>query len=206
MAAPKHKTKADREAYLSELSICYRKGWSGPRMAEKFGKSTRMIRADCRLLDQRFLENQVSNVAHRRATEVAKIDLVEGEAWNAWDKSREDAEVRTQKMRKAEAGAQGMPVEATIRTEAQAGDPAYLRLVLESIRDRRKVQGTDRPERSSTDDYSGMTDDEIDARIVNLERLEALERGEAGPAGTPAPPPADEGRPDPPGPGASPTA
>ena len=182
MAAPKHKTKADREAYLAELSICYRKGWSNVRMSERFGIATRNIQRDCRILDQRFLDAQVSNVGRRRSMEVAKIDLAEADAWDAWDKSKEDAEVRTLRMRKAEAGAQGQPVDSTIRTEGQSGDPAYLRLVLECIRDRRKLQGTDRPERHDFRDFTDWTDEEIDQEI---DRLERLERGEGAPAGTP---------------------
>ena len=200
MAAPKFKTKADRENYLTELSICYRKGWAPTRMSERFGIALRNIHRDCRILDRRYLEAQVENVSHRRAAEVAKIALVEQEAWGAWDKSKEDAEVRTQRMRKAEAGAQGMPVEATIRTEGQSGDPAYLRLVLESTRERRKVLGTDRPERHDIRDVTNLTDDELDEEIARLERPE---RGEGAPPGTPAgedqPPAATPGG-DPPGP------
>ena len=178
---PKHKTVADREAYRAELSICYRKGWFVHRMMEKFSKSRRQIQRDCRLLDQRCLDAQVKNVSIRRAQEVAKIGLVETEAWTAWDRSKEAAETRTQKMRKAEPGGAGSPIEATIKTEDQSGDATYLRLVLEATRERRKVLGTDSPDRSSTDDYSGLSDEEIDERIARIDRLEAAERGEAVP-------------------------
>ncbi len=184
MAAPKNKTRDQREEQLARISELHAKCWPAYKIAENLRISRQTVQRDLAIIRQRYLEAQISNVATRRAMEVARINLAEKEAWAGWDASKEDAEVRTQKIRKGEPGAEGMPVGATIRSEGRCGNPAYLRLVLECIRDRRKLQGTDRPERSSTDDYSGMTDDEIDARIAHLDRLEALERGETGPEGS----------------------
>lgn len=169
MAAPKWKTKDQKEEYLARLSELNLKRWTQARMAQELGVSTRQIKRDLKIIRQRWQETQVANVGTRCAREIAKIDLVEREAWDAWDKSKQDAETRTERIRKGKASGPGNSVEVSIRTEGQAGDATYLKTVLDCIERRCKLLGLDAPEKHIYDiqDLQDLTDEDL-AEIVRL--------------------------------------
>ena len=145
------------------------------------------------------MATQIGSVGERRRQELQTIHLVEKESWTAWDRSKQDAEVKTLKLKKAEAGAQGQPVEQSVRTEGQAGDATYLKTVLDCSRERRKLVGTDAPERHIFD-FGDLTDEELDAELIRLEAEadEGTSPGDPGPApGEATPPDGPEPEPDP---------
>lgn len=168
-------------------------------MAQELGVSTRQVRRDLALIRLRWLNTQIESIAERRRQEMHTVALVEKESWEAWDRSKENAETRTQKAKKAEPGGHGSPVELSIRTEGQTGDATYLRTVLDCSRERRKLLGTDAPEKHIID-LTNLTDEELIAERERL--LSELQT----PFGTGSPPPGSgEGTPPPAdGPGPTP--
>lgn len=179
---PKWKTKDQKEEYLTRLAELNLKRWSQVRMARDLGVSRRQIIRDIKIIRRRWLDTQIDSIGERRRQELHAVALVEKEAWGAWDKSKEDAETRTQKAKKAEAGGQGNPIELSIRTEGKTGDAIYLKTVLECSRERRKLLGTDAPEQINVD-LTNHTTEELVAERERLRRELQI------PPGTGSPPP-----------------
>lgn len=179
MSTPKNKTKAQREEQLTRISELHLKRWPAYRIAQELGLSRQTVQRDLAIIRKRYQEAQIDNLHLRRARELAKINLVDREAWSAWDRSKEDAETWTQKIKKA--GGPGNPVEVSIRTKGQAGDATYLKTVLECIRHRCGLLGLYAPTRHILG-LQDMTDEELDAELA---RLKAEDRAEGAPSAHP---------------------
>lgn len=83
---------------------------------------------------------RVYNINESKARELAKIDRLELEYWNAWRRSQEDAVVNTK-------GTTSTGSIDTTRTEGQAGDPRFLDGIMKCIDRRCAILGVDAPKK-----------------------------------------------------------
>jgi len=104
------------------------------------------VSRDLKALQKQWLASALIDFDEAKARELAKIDRLEREYWEAWQNSCEDAETVKQKGKPGEETGQvtTSTVERTVK--GQAGDPRFLVGVQWCIERRCKVLGIDVPE------------------------------------------------------------
>lgn len=135
-----------------EVAKLYLTGWRQPAIADHLGVNQAQISRDLAVIRRAWMKSAVMDFNEQRSQELAKIDALEAEYWEAWRRSQEDAEVRTTKARSASIPADekktNLPasdLEATTRIEGQAGDPRFLAGVQWCIERRCALLGLDQP-------------------------------------------------------------
>lgn len=113
------------------------------------------VRQDLRAIRKEWLLSALTDYGNRQAQELAKVDEVERQSWDAWTCSREVHYVK---------GPDGDWV-----AKQPPGDPRFLEMVLNCIKRRCEILGVDAPRRAvilhqTTDDIKGLTD----AQLVKL--------------------------------------
>ena len=146
LAAPK-RTKFEREKDLLAISSMYLQGITQAEIGQRLGVSQPQISYDLRVLRKRWLQSSIVNINEVKAKELARVDHLEREYWEAWEKSKSPIKTKGQKK------VDGEVVESTVQGETGTGDPRYLSGVQWCINKRCEVLGLDAP--SKTDITSG---------------------------------------------------
>jgi len=133
----------DITARRREVGRLYLQGWTQPEIAEEFEVSQPTISRDLAALREEWLQSALVDFNEARSKELAKIDALELEYWEAWHRSIQDAERETKKA--IAVGDKEVKREATKTTEGQAGDPRFLSGVQWCINKRCEILGLDAP-------------------------------------------------------------
>ncbi len=141
------------------IADLYLQGWLQADIAAEIEMSQSTVSRDIAAIQAAWLESSLVDFNEARAQELAKIDRLEREYWDAWERSCEDAEMLTQRTRGKVQQRQGergefiseQPAEATKTTRGQAGDPRFLAGIQWCIERRCKLLGLDQPERVQVD-------------------------------------------------------
>jgi hypothetical protein len=137
------------EARRVEVARRYLRGEMQSEIAASFGVSQVQISYDLKAIRAAWLQSAIRDFDAARAEELAKIDHVESEYWQAWDRSKKDKETENLEgdgtidlqTRKPKV------TKVTKRKEGQSGNPAYLQGILTCIERRCKILGLDAPTR-----------------------------------------------------------
>ena len=128
--------KADeRRGEVARLSL---QGWSQSAMAKHFGVVESTISRDLVIVRQRWKQSAVRDFDLAKSVEIAKIDLVEKEYWEAWNRSKTIKETTTIEETDSEKGGRTI-----VKREVIFGTAAYLEGVRGCIGDRCKLLGFD---------------------------------------------------------------
>lgn len=120
----------------------YIRGETQWEIARAFEVDQGTISRDLDAIRKLWIEEAVRDMDEIKAKELAKIDTVEAEAWKAWTKSQENAEVMRAKRRGIGSGSEERVTSETEKvTKGQAGDPRYLELVLKCVEKRCQILG-----------------------------------------------------------------
>lgn len=90
--------EVSREQRRSTVAGLYLAGHSQLDIALKMGMSIGTVAADLAHVRQEWLASAVRDFDQKKAEELAKIDRLESEAWAAWNRSREDAQTKRDKV------------------------------------------------------------------------------------------------------------
>lgn len=140
MAAPKTKTRTEREEHLSKVADFYCKGWRQCNIAQELGVDPSQISYDLRILRGRWERASTHKIDRYKAQELAKIDHLEREYWDAWKRSKQ-AGLKISKKREVN----GRMVTDTQQAENPPGNPRFLDGVQWCIERRCKILGIDAP-------------------------------------------------------------
>ena len=135
-----HRTPDEREADLEVVARRYLMGESQGKIAIDLKMSQQTISLDLKLIRSRWLESSVRDFDAAKSIELAKIDLVEAEFWQQWEKSKELKRTRKQEDGLTE---RGEIIKTTVVEEQRCGHPAYLNGVMTCIERRCKLLGLD---------------------------------------------------------------
>ena len=149
------------------MADLYLKGWIQADIAEEIGMSQQTVSNDIKALQQDWLNSALVDFNEAKSQELAKIDRLEREYWQAWERSCEDAETVTEKARASRGAEKPDSVEKTKQAKGQAGDPRFLNGIQWCIERRCKILGIDAPKRIeamlSKRKPEEFTDDELAA-------------------------------------------
>ena len=143
MARVKNKTKVERENQIHEVAQRYLARQTLAEVADAIGISPQQVSYDLKVLRGRWAEAANSCFNERKAEELARIDRLENEYWDAWRGSLEEFTSTTKQAETANGSTQKQ--RATIKTEARNGDPRYLSGVQWCIQKRTEILGLDAP-------------------------------------------------------------
>lgn len=109
------------------------------------------ISRDLKAIQAEWMAQAVLDRGEWTARELAKIDEVERNAWVAWAKSQENAEVLRAKLR-------GGTSETEKVSKGQAGDPRHLEIVLKCVTKRCELLGLPYIPEAASNDGGGLDD------------------------------------------------
>ncbi len=187
-AAPKS-SRAVRQAHLARVATLYCQGVPNGQIAELTDRTASAITYDVNALLKKWQAEQIEGIDKIKVEQLAKIDVVEADAWDAWKQSRGVHVKRTRKTKSTELTQAArddaeefrikIPVEEVERTrqkEKLAGDPRFLAIVLDCIKRRCDILGLDAPKQIDGDityhfDFSQVPDDTLSDFSGRLEGL-----------------------------------
>jgi hypothetical protein len=144
------RSKAQRESDLLFIERLWLRKKTHAQIAEELNKvrpytlSRQQVAFDCKKLLDRWRKDSAEMIAAAKTRELTGLDEQERELWEAWEKSKLDAERKTVEQTDGD-GEGGKRNRASVTKEGQCGDAVYQRLILD-IRDRRaKLLGLDEP-------------------------------------------------------------
>ena len=126
-------------ARRERVASLYLQGWTQASIGKECGVVQQQISFDLQAIRALWRESLLRNFDEARAQELAKIDVVELEYWQAWARSQQPAE--TTDTARDSAGKS----KASVRRVGQAGNPRFLEGVVKCIERRCALLGIDAP-------------------------------------------------------------
>lgn len=125
------------------IADLYLQGWIQVDIAAEVGMSQSTVSRDIKALHGAWLASALLDFNEAKARELAKIDRLEREYWDAWQRSKLDAETETVKGK----GTGDTPEhkEKTMQRKGQTGDASFLKGVQWCIEQRCKILGVEAP-------------------------------------------------------------
>lgn len=166
--AKKTSMKDYRQAQIIRMDIIsrlYKRGYSYREIrAEVMARldlqsySLRTVKKDVERLLAEWREARIDNTDYALQLELERIDDLIKEAWEAWDKSKQDYEKRRAKQtgvptppdadsRDSSGSITTLKMEQTVENVNLCGDPRYLELIHKLLIERRKLLGLYSPEK-----------------------------------------------------------
>lgn len=144
-------------------------------IARAFEVGEATVCRDLKAIHAEWLKDAVRDLDVVKSRELARIDECEREAWGAWKRSQEDAQLLRARMRAGNAETEKV-------TRGQAGDPRFLQIVLSCVERRCKILGMDK--KADGDDHpADLTHEQRVNRVRELAariHARAAGRGDAG--------------------------
>jgi hypothetical protein len=176
------RTPFERERDRSEIARLYLTRMPQAKIAELVHLSPGQVNADLAAVRKEWLKARVRNFDADLNRELARIDALEVEYWEAWRGSKLPRKQETTQQRQAETVA----LVVTVRSDEHEGNPQFLAGVQWCIDRRIKLLGIDAPLKIAPTNpegdkpYESLTDAERTDRLVEiLERARARRDGSA---------------------------
>ena len=137
----------------------WRKNWSYPEIRKEVMRrldlstySLRTVHNDVQRILKEWKSARIDDTDTKVTAELARLDLVIREAWEMWEKSKEDHHERRQRQsgvpKTDDKGIQvGMTTLRAMMSDAEkrgCGDPRYLDIILKALQQRCKLLGLDK--------------------------------------------------------------
>lgn len=150
---------SQRRHQVAEL---YLQGWSQSAIAGQVNADQSTINRDIKAIQKEWRASSVRNFDAARELEIRKIDLLEREAWAAWERSKKPSQA-------AVVTGEG-PSQKTRKTmKNQVGDPRFLDQVNKCIAQRRTLLGLDAPLQVA--DVTPLPAESAEQRHVRLQQI-----------------------------------
>lgn len=122
----------------TQVAKMYLKGRMKKDIAAHFGLSNASITKDIKAIHTEWKEDRLSDFDDMMQKELMRLDLVENQAWIAWEKSIEDTH---QKSIKQTTGDLGERTEKAQKELTMLGNPRYLDIMLKCSQQRSELLG-----------------------------------------------------------------
>lgn len=166
MAAPK-RTKTERIRDRSVISELLLKGWTQAAIGQYLEISQSQVSRELRRIKEDWKKESNRDFDLSVEQELKRLELIERTYWQAWDKSLQPKESTSSEKK-------GSEVKVGKRTEQRAGNPAYLKGVMECIDRRCKLLGLDAPVKSEITSEIAISQVQEDYHAMDPEELSRL--------------------------------
>jgi predicted transcriptional regulator len=123
--------KVDRQKIAALLV----RGWSQKQIADELSMTQAMVCRDVKALRAEWIEETKIDMSEALATELARIDNIEREAWEAWEESKKPAKVESQSV------TEGQAQKVSVRRQHRTGDKRYMDIIMWCAEHRAKLLG-----------------------------------------------------------------
>jgi hypothetical protein len=162
-----NRAEAQRDARRQKVAVLYLSGKVQSEIAQSLKVSQQVVSYDLKQCREEWQTSMLVAMGDIKARELAKIDLMEAEAWSSWYDSKRPKETTT-----TEAVEGQVPQrKARVVKEASCGDPRYLSIVQSCWERRAKLLGLDAATRVSVD-LATLSQDQL----VRISQGEPVER------------------------------
>ncbi len=167
--ASRKRTETEREADLAEVARLDRRGWSQREIAERMNVSQQQVCYDLKMLRRRYAAAQKPETAAAVEEKRQQFREVRKEAWDAWERSKEN---REREVKEKISGILGGEASATqklkaVRTiEGRLPENEYLRTILMTLREEAELDALYPPKKiaptnpEGTEPWQPISDDE----------------------------------------------
>ena len=135
------------------IADLYLQGWLQTDIAKELKTNQSTVSRDLQTLQAEWRDSALVDIDLAKSQELAKVDRLEREYWEAWERSCEDAETLRQELdthqlpTNPDSGK--IPPNKVVRTsKGQAGDPRFLQGIQWCINKRCEIIGVDAPKRT----------------------------------------------------------
>jgi hypothetical protein len=115
------------------------------RIAQELGVNKSQISRDFKHIRQQWRETYIDDLNAAKQEELARVAEIEHKAWLAWDRSCQDAE--TMEVTGTSQAGKGKPEKVRKVTRDQAGDPRFLAIILDCVKQRCEILGLQAPKK-----------------------------------------------------------
>lgn len=155
---------AQRRQQVAEL---YLQSWAQAAIGQELGISQPTVSQDLEAIRREWRESSVRDFDALRERELRKLDMLEREAWAAWERSQRPSE----STRVTQDGS-GKLAQRTV--QQRIGDPRFLEQVQKCIAARRALLGLDAPTRIAPVMPDGQEPFRLAVGQLNISELRAL--------------------------------
>lgn len=166
--AATQRSQAQIDHDRAEIARRYLRGEIQSAIGQALGMTQQMVSYDLKAIEREWQAAAVHDLSEAKARELAKIDHLEVTYWEAWESSREDKEIATQKQTGSGDAAKR---DVTLRKEGQAGSPAFLTGVQWCIERRCKLLGLDAPVKN---EFTGAGGGPVTVQVLRGVSMEDL--------------------------------
>ena len=184
----KHRKKISTlvEERRQKVAQLYIEGKSMHKIAAMVGVSQTQIFKDLKKIRQQWLESSVRNFDEAKEVELRKLQNLEKEAYDAWERSKEEAVTRKKKSEKGRTLVPQLgnrPPRARMVVTRQNdettemdrdGDPRFLAMIFQCIQLRLKVLGALEQDKTVNVNVSKMDWDQMFKRQEDLLRIDPI--------------------------------
>lgn len=160
MASPK-RSKIERQRDKEIIAELYIKGKRQSEIAEIIGVTQQQISFDLKSIQKDWLKNTAILLDEFKVKELAKLDQLEREAWEAWRRSIGKIETKTIIAKGLKQNEEGKIssnlIDQNTRVEEKIGDPRFLDIVIRCVEKRCKLLGLDMPTKLAGVDGGPLT-------------------------------------------------
>lgn len=148
----------DRRQKVAER---YLRGMYQQQIADELGVDQATVSRDLAELRKEWLDRSINHIQQKKADELSRIDQLERTYWDAWERSKENAETIIDRQ------TPGGRIFET-KTEGQVGNPSFLAGVQWCINRRCELLGLDAPKKQEVTSevtfkgYVGVSPDDWD--------------------------------------------
>lgn len=159
---------AERRQKVAHL---YLRGLTQIAISFEVGVTQAQVSRDLTTIQQWWKDKAIEDTEKRKAVELAKIDELEREYWEAWKRSLEGFKSKTVKGKKSKTGTDAEDIVQTLKEEERNGDPRFLDGVMSCIEKRLKIFGLEAPTKITHTDITGkypynpLSNDELRKRF-----------------------------------------
>jgi len=118
----------------------YLQGWTQQKIADHLEIPQQCVSDELKTIRKRWLESSIRDFDEAKSRELARIDLLEKEAWEAWEKSKLPKTTKTHKRGQTPKGDIN---EITDKVEEREGNKAFLDVIDRCILRRCTILGID---------------------------------------------------------------
>lgn len=142
--APVKLSKEQKEEMRDRIAAMRLQGYTFREIATACGISVTVAYDNYKVVEDRWRKSAMASMNDIKARELAKLDLIEQEAWQGYSRSREDkVEINQQFMHEGDARLQ---TGTRAKRVGQVGDAKWLAIVLDCMDRRAKLLGLTRDE------------------------------------------------------------
>jgi hypothetical protein len=141
---PAHKGAGEREAAMTKTAAWYIQGKPIRWIGRELGVHHTTVLYYLEQIRAAWLASMLQNFDAHRASAVARIDKLEAEAWDAWERSKKPR--RSLDVKEKQIGAVKVK-DRTYKRQTYIGNPDYLVIIGQCIERRCKLLGLDAPEK-----------------------------------------------------------